>query len=106
MKRRQNLSHEESASQYFPGSHLPSVSSSQAAPSDLTLLPLLRLAGSQSPFLIYQQLDPEPCLRTPAPGASPFPFMSVCADGHAPIYPLLSLSILTFILKQLSFPLG
>ena len=43
-------------SRSFPGSPLPSVSSSQAAPSGLTLLPLLGLVVSQSPFLSDQQL--------------------------------------------------
>ena len=43
-------------SRSFPGSPLPSVSSSQAAPSDPTLLPLLGLVVSQSPFLSDQQL--------------------------------------------------
>ena len=43
-------------SRYFPGSPLPSVSSSQTAPSDPTLLPLLGLVVSQSPFLSDQQL--------------------------------------------------
>ena len=47
-------------SRYFPGSPLPSVSSSQTAPSDPTLLPLLGLVVSQSPFLIDQQLDLSP----------------------------------------------
>ena len=47
-------------SRYFPGSPLPSVSSSQASPSGLTLLPLLGLVVSQSPFLIDQQLDLSP----------------------------------------------
>ena len=44
-------------SRYFPGSPLPSVSSSQAAPSGLTFLPLLDLVISQPPFLFCQQLD-------------------------------------------------
>ena len=43
-------------SRSFPGSPLPSVSSSQAAPSGLTLLPLLGLVVSQSPFLSDRQL--------------------------------------------------
>ena len=47
-------------SRYFPGSPHPSVSSSQDAPSGLTLFPLLGLVVSQSPFLIDQQLDLSP----------------------------------------------
>ena len=53
LKRRQNLSR---WSRSFPVSPLPSVSSSQAAPSGLTLLPLLGLVVSQSPFLSDRQL--------------------------------------------------
>ena len=44
------------------------------------------------------------CIRAPAPGASPVPFTSLCADSQA--VSQICLSILTFILKQLLFPLS
>ena len=56
--------------------------------------------------LIDQQLDLNFCFRVSAAGAAPLPFTSVCADSCASISPFLSLSILTFILKQLSFALS
>ena len=59
-RRPENKTESVTWSRYFPGSPLPFVPSSQAAPSDLTLFPLLGLVVSQSPFLIDQQLDVSP----------------------------------------------
>lgn len=92
------------ASQQFPGSWLPSVSSSRAALRS-HLASSLDLACYQSPFLIYQQLYLKPCLRAPAPGCITFTFSISLCQRSRPISPPSFPSILTFILKQSSFPL-
>ena len=68
---------------YFPGSPLPSVSSSQATPSGG------QLASSVGPGWFSVTISDWPttrsksCLRAPTPGASPVPFISLCADSQA-----------------------
>jgi len=69
-------------SRYFPGSPHPSVSSSQDAPSGLTLFPLFDVVVSVT-ISDWSTIRCKSYLTAPALGTSPVPFTSLCADSQA-----------------------
>ena len=68
-------------SRYFPGSPLPSVSSSQAVPSHL--VSSIGLGCFSVTISDWQTTRCKSSLRAPTPGTSPVPFTSLCADSQA-----------------------
>ena len=96
LKRRQNLSHE-------AGIFLDLLFLLCLHPKLLPLISPCFLCWAWFSVTIsdWPTTRPKSCLRAPA---SPFPFTSLCADSQA--VSQIWLSILTFILKQLLFPLS